>query len=180
MIKEYFELFYVFLVIGASIFGGGYSMLPVLERELVKKRSWISMDEVIDYFAIAQITPGVIAVNVATFVGYKKKGVAGGIIATIALILPGCSLMVLISSLLKHFAEYGVIRYAFTGIRLAVCALIIDTLIKLNRGVMRNFKSIFIFIAALILSMVLSVSPVFIILGAGLAGFLFFRGNSVK
>jgi chromate transporter len=180
MIKEYFELFYVFLMIGASIFGGGYSMLPVLERELVKKRNWISMDEVIDYFAIAQITPGVIAVNVATFVGYKKKGVAGGIIATIALILPGCGFMVIISAFLNRFAEYKIISYAFTGIRLAVCALIIDTLIKLNKGVMRNNKSVIIFFAALILSAVFSVSPVFIIPGAGIAGFLFFRGSGVK
>jgi chromate transporter len=175
-VKELLELFWAFFVIGASVFGGGYAMLPVLERELIKKRNWVSMEEVMDYFTISQITPGVIAVNVATFVGYKRKGIAGGMIATVALILPGVSLMVIISTFIRRFAEYEIVRHAFTGIRLAVCALIIDTLLKLNKGVMRNHKAVIVFVMALILSAVFSISPVFIILGSGLAGFLFFRG----
>ena len=164
------------MVIGASIFGGGYAMLPVLDRELIQKRNWISMDEVIDYFTIAQITPGLIAVNVATFVGYKRKGIAGGIMATVALIAPGICLMLIISTFIKRFSDYDIVRHAFTGIRLSVCALILDTLLKLSKGVTRNYKSVIILICAFILSAVFSLSPVFIILGAGLAGFLFFRG----
>lgn len=151
-------------------------MLPALKRELITKRNWIDMDEVMDYFSIAQITPGIIAVNVATFVGYKRKGAAGGIIATIGLILPGVCLMIIVSMFIKRFAGYEIVRHAFTGIRLSVCALILDTLLKLNKGILRSRKSVIIFICAFILSAVFSVSPVFVILGAGLAGFLFFNG----
>ena len=172
--KELLDLLLTFVFIGITTFGGGYSMLPVLERELIKKRGWIDMDEVIDYFTIAQITPGVIAVNVATFVGYKRKGLVGGIAATIGLILPGVCLMLLVSLFIRRFAEYPVVRHAFTGIRIAVGALILNTVIRLVKGFFKNYKTVILFIAAFVLSTVFSVSPVLIILGAGLAGFLFF------
>jgi chromate transporter len=177
-VKEYLAILRAFIVIGATTFGGGYAMMPVLERELIRKRGWISQDEVMDYFTIAQITPGIIAVNVATFVGCKRKGVLGGIIATIGLILPGISLMILITLCVKRFAEYSAVRHAFTGIRIAVCALILDTVLKLFKGVFKNLKSAIIFIAAFALSAVWSPSPVYIILGAGLAGFLFFPAKN--
>jgi chromate transporter len=149
-------------------------MLPVLERELIKKRGWISMDEVMDYYTIAQITPGIIAVNVATFVGCKRKGPAGGILATAGLVLPGISLMILVSFFIQRFAAYPVVRHAFAGIRIAVCALILDTALKLFKGFFKNIKSIIISVIAFSLSAVFSLSPVYIILGAGLAGFLLF------
>ena len=172
--SEYLEILRAFIVIGATTFGGGYAMMPALERELIQKRGWISADEVMDYFTIAQITPGIIAVNVATFVGCKRRGAAGGIIATIGLILPGVCLMILIALCIKRFAEYPVVRHAFTGIRVAVCALILDTALKLFKGVFKNRRSILIFIAAFALSAVWSLSPAYIILGAGAAGFLLF------
>ena len=172
--RECVDLFWAFALIGATTFGGGYAMVPVLERELIKKRGWISMDEVMDYYTIAQITPGIIAVNVATFVGCKRKGVSGGIAATLGLILPGVSLMIIIALFIRRFAEYEAVRHAFAGIRLAVSAIILDTVLKLFKGVFKNFRSVVIFSIALALSAVLSVSPVFIILGAGLAGFLLF------
>jgi chromate transporter len=173
-VKEYFDLAWTFMVIGASIFGGGYAMMPVLERELIQKRGWVTMDEVMDYFTIAQITPGIIAVNVATFVGFKRKGVPGGIVTTLGLILPGVTLMLIIALCIKRFAEYPVVGHAFTGIRVAVGALILDTLVKLFKGVFKNYKSVVIFAAAFALSAVLSVSPVFVILGAGVLGLLLF------
>jgi chromate transporter len=178
VIKEYLELFRVFFVIGAALFGGGYAMMPVLDRELIKKRKWITMDEVMDYFTIAQITPGIIAVNVATFVGCKRKGAAGGIIATFGIILPGIIVMFVISTFIRRFNEYDIVRRAFTGIRVAVCALILDTLIKLSKGVTRNFKSIAVSACAFALSVFFKISPVTIIIGAGLAGFLFFRSGA--
>jgi chromate transporter len=177
-VKDYFDLLRAFVVIGATTFGGGYAILPVLDRELIKKRGWITMDEVMDYFTIAQITPGIIAVNIATFVGYRRKGVAGGITATIGLVLPGVSLMLLISLFIQRFAEYKVVQRAFTGIRIAVCALILDTVLKLVKGFFKNYKSILIFVIAFALSVLFSVSPVYIILGAGLAGFLLFSPHS--
>ena len=172
--KAYLDLFWTFIVIGASAFGGGYSLVPVLERELIKKRGWITMDEVLDYFSIAQITPGVIATNVSTFVGCKLKGVIGGIIATLGFILPGITLMIAASLFLKRFAEFETVRNAFAGIRIAVGALILETIIKLVKGYFRQIKTVIIFITALVLSVVFSVSPVFIIVGAGLAGFFLF------
>ena len=172
--KEYLELFWVFIVIGSSTFGGGYSLLPILERELVKKRGWINMDEVMDYFSIAQVTPGVIAVNVSTFTGFKRKGFAGGIIATIAFIIPGISLMILVSLFFKRFADYDIINHAFTGIRIAVGALILATVIKLVKGFFKKIKTVIIFIITFVLSAVFSTSPVLIFFGASIAGLFLF------
>jgi len=174
-LREYLELLWAFIVIGATTFGGGYAIVPALERELIKKRGWISMDEVLDFYTIAQITPGVIAVNIATFVGCKRKGVFGGAVATIGLILPGVCLMMLVSLFVKHFAEYALVQRALAGIRLAVCALILDTSIKLFKGFFKDYRAIIISVIAFVLSAVFSVSPVYIVLGAGLAGFLLFR-----
>ena len=172
--REYLELFWAFIVIGATTFGGGYAIIPVLEREMIKKRGWLTMDEVMDFFTIAQITPGVIAVNIATFAGCKRKGYFGGAVATIGLILPGVTFMVLISMFVKRFAEYPAVRHALAGIRLAVCALILDTAIRLFKGFFKDYKAIIISVIAFTLSAVFSVSPVYIILGAGTAGFLLF------
>jgi chromate transporter len=173
-LKLYFELFWTFIKIGASTFGGGYAMIPVLERELIKGKGWINMDEVMDYYTIAQVTPGIIAINVSTFVGYKLKGFMGGIIATVSFIIPGVLLMILISAFIRRFAGYAVVQHAFAGIRVAVGALILDTVIKLLKGVFKEIKGTVIFIAALALSAALSVSPVYIVLGAGLAGFFLY------
>jgi chromate transporter len=148
--------------------------VPVLEREMIKKRGWLTMDEVLDFYTIAQITPGIILVNIATFVGCKRKGILGGIIATIGIILPGVSLMLLISLFIRRFAEYPVVRRAFSGIRLAVCALILDTTIKLFKGFWKDYKAMIISVIAFVLSAVFSVSPVYIIPAAGIAGFLLF------
>ena len=178
--RELLELFRAFIVIGATTFGGGYAIVPVLERELIKKRGWITMDEVLDFFTLAQITPGVIAVNIATFVGCKRKSFIGGAIATTGFVLPGVCLMLIISLFVRRFAEYPLVQHALAGIRLAVCALILDTTIKLFKGFFKNYKSIIISIIAFVLSAVFSVSPMYIILGAGLAGFaLFYRSTGV-
>jgi len=174
-LREYLELLRAFIVIGATTFGGGYAIVPALERELIKKRGWLSMNEVLDFYTIAQITPGVIAVNIATFVGCKRKGILGGAAATVGLILPGVCLMMLVSLFVKRFAEYPLVQHALAGIRLAVCALILDTSIKLFRGFFKNYRAIIISVIAFVLSAVFSVSPVYIIPGAGLAGFLLFR-----
>lgn len=178
---DYLSLFLIFLKIGASIFGGGYSILPIIERELIKKRGWLTHDELMDYFTISQITPGVIAVNIATFIGYRRKGVLGGIIATVALVIPGVFLMIIISRFFKYFAEYGIVNHAFAGIRIAVCALLLDTIYKLFKGLIKNIKSIIVCLLSFFLSAILSFSPVYIVIGAGVAGALFFRPKiSVK
>jgi len=173
-VREFFELFWAFIVVGATTFGGGYAAVPVLEREMIKKRGWLTMDEVLDYYTIAQITPGIILVNIATFVGCKRKGIPGGVIATVSLVLPGVCLMLLISLFIKRFAEYAIVQRAFSGIRLAVCAIILDTTIKLFKGFWKDHKAVIISVIVFVLSAVFSVSPVFVIPVAGLAGFLLY------
>ncbi|MDR1024554.1 MAG: chromate transporter [Treponema sp.] len=173
--KEYWELFVVFLKMGVLTFGGGYAMIPVVERELINKKQWINMDEVMDYYTIAQITPGVIAVNLSTFVGCKRKGPLGGFLATLAFVLPGLSFITAIAIFLANFADLPAVKHAFTGIRVAVCALILDTVIKLVRQVFRDKKSVVISIIVFALSAVWSVSPMLLIIASGLLGLLVFR-----
>jgi chromate transporter len=174
MLREYLELLWAFVVIGGTTFGGGYAIIPVLERELIQKRRWLTMEEVMDFYTIAQITPGVIMVNIATFAGCKRKGILGGIIATFGLVLPGVCLMLFISLFVKRFAEYPLVQHALAGIRLAVCALILDTAVKLCKGFFKNYKAVIISVIAFALSAVFSVSPAYIVLGAGLAGLVLF------
>jgi chromate transporter len=160
---------------GAMTFGGGYAIVPVVERELINRKGWITMDEVLDYYTIAQITPGIIAVNLSTFIGYKQKGPLGGIISTVGFLLPGLTLMIIVSLFVQRFAEYPAVQHAFTGIRIAVGALILDTVIKLLKGVFKDRKAIVIFLLGLTIAVASNVSPVLIILGAGAAGFFLYR-----
>jgi chromate transporter len=175
IMTEWIELIWTFIKIGASTFGGGYAMVPVLERELIKGKGWITMDEVMDYYTIAQVTPGIIAVNVSTFVGWKRKGWLGGILATAAFILPGMILMTVISLFISRFAEYPAVRHAFAGIRIAVGALILDTIRKLVKGFYREITSPAVFIIVFAVSVLTGVSPVYMIIAAGLLGWLLYR-----
>jgi chromate transporter len=173
--KDLIELFFVFSRIGIITYGGGYAILPVIEKELIVKKKWITMEEVIDYYTIGQVTPGVIAVNTATFIGFKRKGVPGGVIATLGLIFPSLILISLVASFLTGYADIPAVRHAFGGIRVAVGALIADTVLKMLKGVFKNFKAPVIFVIVLGLSAVLSVSPVLLVAAAGAAGFILYR-----
>jgi chromate transporter len=161
---------------GCITFGGGYAMLPVLEREIIAKKGWITMEEVMDYYTIAQITPGVIAVNVSTFIGYKRCGIAGGIVSTLSFVLPGITLVTIAALCLSQVASVPVVKHIFAGVRVAVGALILDTTVKLCKGVFKGGKEIAFFITAFALSAFLSASPVLLIIAAGLGGF-FLRGS---
>ncbi len=186
--KTCLELFLTFLKMGCITFGGGYAMVPVLEREIINKKGWITMDEVMDYYTIAQVTPGIIAVNVATFIGYKRAGIVGGTLATIAFILPGVSLVTLIAVCLESFADYPVVRSALAGIRVAVGAIILDMVLKLIKGLFMGkkdaeepngrrafpFFALVVFTLAFSLSAFLSASPVLLVIAAAIAAF--FRG----
>ncbi|MDR1618569.1 MAG: chromate transporter [Treponema sp.] len=179
--KEYLDLLLTFAKIGCFTFGGGYAMVPVVERELIRGKGWTTMEEVMDYYTIAQVTPGIIAVNLSTFIGYKRKGPLGGIVSTLGFLLPGVGLMALVSAFVVRFAEYPALRHVFTGLRAAVGALVLDTVIKLLKGFFRDGKAMVIFIAALALSILFSASPALIVAGAGIAGFfLYGRGGGRK
>ncbi len=159
----YMNLFTSFFRIGLFTFGGGYAMLPMLERECVENHSWATRDELLDYFAIAQCTPGVIAVNTATFIGCKEKGSLGAAIATLGVICPSIIIILIIAAILPA------VGYAFNGIRVAVAVLILNAVIKLIRSNLKQPVSILICVLAFAASL-FSLSPVVIVLSAGAVG----------
>ena len=132
--KTLWELFSSFFRIGAFTFGGGYAMLPMLEKEIVEKYKWVTTEELMDYFAISQCTPGVIAVNTATFVGYKQGGVVGGIVATLGVITPSIIIISLLALVLGKIYEIQAVKHAFAGIGIAVCAVLVQAVIKLGKA----------------------------------------------
>ena len=165
-----YKLFLAFFKVGLFTFGGGYAMLPMLQREIVDHHGWVTEEEVLDYYAIGQCTPGVIAVNTATFVGTKIKGALGGAVATIAVVCPSLIIITLISSVLKNFSEFEVVQHAFSGIRVAVGVLIVGSVWKLYRKGVKGALSNGIFAASLLLVALLDLSPVWIVLAAVLLG----------
>ena len=182
--KEYLELFIAFAKVGCLSFGGGYAMIPIVDRELIKKRGWTTLDEVMEYYTISQITPGLIGVNLSTFVGYKQKGIIGGILATLGYVVPGSVLIVMAALFISKLAEIPEVQHAFTGIRIAVGALILDTVIKMVKGVFKEIKALVIYIIVFFLSVLplgipaLIKSPVTLVLVSGLAGLLIYRQRS--
>ena len=165
-----FKLYLMFLKIGSLMIGGGYSMLPLLIRELVERNKIITEDELTDYMAVAQCTPGVIAVNTATFVGYKVKKVIGSVVATLGVITVPTILIMLIAAVLKPLMEYEIVKHIFAGIRLAVCALITASVYKLFKKSVTNITTFALFLLAFLFVAVGGVSPVFIVLGAAITG----------
>jgi chromate transporter len=165
---------------GCITFGGGYAVIPVVDRELIKKRGWVTMEAVMDYYTIAQITPGLIAIHLSTFVGYKKKGPLGGIFTTLGFVPPGVTLIVLAAFFISSIEDYPLVSHAFTGIRIAVGALILDTVIKMVKGIFKDWKALVIYIIAFVLSVVWGASPMLIILGAGLIGLFVYRPRKTE
>ena len=164
------ELFLLFAEIGATTFGGGYAMLPILQRELVEKRHWTTEEQLMDYYAIGQCTPGIIAVNTATFIGNTKAGVIGGIVATLGVVSPSVIIITIISIFLQNFADLSVVKHAFNGIRAAVCVLIMDSVIKLGKKSIRDLWGWIIFLCVLMVSLLSGISPVLLVVLSGVAG----------
>lgn len=177
--KELIDLIFTFAKIGGTTFGGGYAMLPILQREIVEKRKWATEAEIMDYYAIGQCTPGIIAVNTATFIGYRQFGIIGGILATIGLVLPSIVIITLIALFLTNFAEIEWIQHAFAGIRICVCVLILDSILKLGKKSIIDNRCIMIFLVILALSLLTPVSPAILVIAAGIAGF-FLKPDSKK
>lgn len=173
--KILWELFYCFAVIGASTFGGGYAMLPALQREVVEKRGWATEEELMDWYAIGQCTPGVIAVNTATFVGEKQAGALGAIVATLGMVFPSFVVISIIAAFIQGFADISAVQNAFVGIRACVCVLILNAVVKLWKSSVIDWKCIFIFAVVFLGSIFLNLSPVLYVLLAGFAGFVIKR-----
>lgn len=161
---------FAFMRIGGFTFGGGYAMLPMLRRELVEKYRWATEEELMDYYAIAQCTPGVIAVNTATLVGYRVCGVWGGLAATLGVIFPSLVIITMIAALMQSFADIPAVQHAFIGIRACVCALILDSVIKLGKKAIVDVPTLVIAIVVLGMTCFTKFSPVMFVLLAAVAG----------
>ncbi len=174
--KILWQLFVSFFKIGIFTFGGGYAMLPLLKAETVEKRQWLEENELLDYFSIGQCTPGIIAVNVSTFCGYKLKGITGAIVSTTAMITPSIIIITLAASILNRYMHEPVIASAFAGIRLGVTALLLNMIIDLAKKTWKESASrklhlcVFAISAALLL--IGNVSAVLIVILAALSGFI--------
>lgn len=175
-----FDLFLTFARIGGLTFGGGYAMLPMLQKEVVENKKWATEEELLDYYAVGQCTPGVIAVNVATFIGQKLRGVIGGIVATFGVVAPSFVIILLLATLINHFAEYAVVAHALAGIRVAVAALIVSAIVKLWKKGIKDALGVVIFGVVVLLSLVLNVSPIIIVVIAMLFGILYGRISGRK
>ena len=166
----YIKLLLSFAYIGALTFGGGYAMLPMFQRELVEKNGWLTEEEMTDLFSISQCLPGIIAVNTAVFVGYKQKGVLGGIAATLGVVLPSLIIILLIAALLSNLADIPIVQKAFTGLRVCVSVLIINAVFKLRKHSIVDLPATLIFITVFVLSVFMFLPVAVLIAAAGVCG----------
>ena len=166
----FLDLFLTFAKIGVMTFGGGYAMLPMLQREVVENKKWATEEELMDYFAIGQCTPGVIAVNTATFVGRSLKGVWGGICATLGVVFPSLVIITLLAGVIEAFAHIQWVQNAFGGIRICVCVLICNAVVKLYRKAVVDKVTLGIFLVVAVGSYFLPVSPVIFVVLAAVLG----------
>ena len=198
--KLLFEMFLTFAKVGVMTFGGGYAMIPILEREIVDRQGWASSEELMDYYAVGQCTPGVIAVNTATFIGYKIAGPLGGIVATLGVVFPSVVIITLIAAFLSNFADIPVVQHALAGVNACVVALIASSVIKLGKSTLKNKASRCIFAVVLALAVLgsivteqsfpglagklvdMALSPAPIVVCAGIVGYFLFlpKGGEQK
>ena len=176
--KILWELFSVFARIGGLTFGGGYAMLPMLQKEVVEKRDWATEAQLMDYYAIGQCTPGIIAVNTATFVGYSQAGILGGIAATLGVVFPSLVIITIIAAFIRNFMDLAAVANAFSGIRVCVCVLILNAVLRLRKSSVIDKSTLVIFFVVLVLTVFFNVSTILLIILAGAAGFLLKRAGS--
>ncbi len=173
-------MFISFVKVGLLTFGGGMAMLPLLQREIVETRGWTTEEELTDYFAIAQCTPGIIAVNTATFVGHKQKGAIGGIVAALGVVFPSLVVIVAIAAFLSGFADIPEVQDAFAGVRVCVCVLILNAFVKLFK---KNVSGVFgfaVFAAVFAGAYFTRLSPAVFVVLAALAGIIFTKAEGQK
>lgn len=168
--KTLFELYWIFFKVGLFTFGGGYTMLPILQKEIVEKRKWLETENLVDYYTLSQCTPGVIAVNVSTYIGYNRKGKLGGVFSAIGVITPSIIIITIIASVLTNFLHIPAVNHAFAGIRVAVAALVIVTIIDMSKISIIDWLCIVIYVASFGISVFTPISPVFIVLASIVIG----------
>ena len=164
------DLFVTFAKVGVMTFGGGYAMLPILQREVVDHKGWATEEELMDYFAIGQCTPGIIAVNTATFIGQKCRGTIGGILATLGVVFPSLIIISLLAGVITAFSHLAWVRHAFGGIRICVCVLILNAVVKLYKKAVVDKATLAIFVVVALGSYFSALSPVVFVLLAAAMG----------
>lgn len=167
------KLFLTFLKIGAFTFGGGYAMIPLIQREIVENEKWLTEKDISDVIAIAETTPGPIAINAATFVGYKTNGVKGALAATVGVVLPSFFIILLVASVFRKYMQYEVVANAFWGIRIAVIVLMSKAFITMFKQCPKNAVSYGIAVLAMLLVVMINISAVWIVIGAAFAGIVY-------
>ena len=171
--KELLDLYFTFFKIGAVTFGGGYAMLPILQREVVEKKHWATDEELMDYYAIGQCTPGVIAVNVATFIGRKYRGVTGGILTTLGVVSPSVILISLIAAVINNFSSIAWVQNALGGIRVCVCVFILNSVVKLFKSAVKDKAALAIYLVLFGVPVFFDFSPIYAVVIAGVLGLVF-------
>jgi chromate transporter len=170
--KKLWQLFWSFAKIGVCTFGGGYAMLPFIQAEIVEKKKWATDAEIMDYYAIGQCTPGVIAVNVGTFVGHKTAGFWGGVFATLGVVFPSVVIILLIAAFISNFADLEIVAHAFAGIRACVCVFIFNAVRKLWSSAVKDKWTLMIFLAVAVGATVFDISAVLFVIVAAVLGIL--------
>lgn len=168
--RELGSLFWTFAKMGVMTFGGGMAMLPILQREVVDSKGWATEEELADYYAIGQCTPGIIAVNTATFIGQKRGGAVGGVAATLGLVFPSVVIISILAGLISNFADLAWVKNAFAGIQVCVCVLIFNSVLKLLKKSVVDKRTAVIFAVVLLGGVFLKLSPVWFVVGSALAG----------
>lgn len=171
-LKEFLNLYLAFVKIGTFTFGGGLAMMPIMQRELIEKRGWVTEEELIDYFAIGQSTPGIIAVNVSTFVGYKRLGWFGGIVGTLGVVTPSWVIIMLLAGAISSVDKYPLAQKALKGINVAVAALLTSVIVKFSKKTIKNIWNALFMLLAFALIYFFKVQSVWIILSALIIGCL--------
>ena len=183
--NEVLDLYLTFMRIGAVNFGGGYAMLPLLEEDLAKKKGWVTREELLDYFAIGQCTPGLIALNVSTFIGNKRKGVAGALAATLGFLTCPIIIILIIAMFMKNFADYEIVQHAFAGIRVCVCVLIIQAVLRLWKKAVVDRTTLILYLVIFFLAvfgkhLFFAVPTALLVIASGVFGVFFGKGGKDK
>lgn len=180
MVKKLLNLYLTFAKVGGFTFGGGYAMLPMLRSEVVEKNHWATEEEIMDYYAIGQCTPGIIAVNTATFIGYKTAGVLGGIFATLGVVSPSVIIISILGALINNFSELEVVQNALASIRVCVFVLVLSAVIKLGKKGLKNTFSIILYLVIFVLALFTNISTIVLIILAALVGLVYGNINMKK
>ena len=189
----YVDLFLTFAKVGVCTFGGGYAMLPILQREVVEKKHWVTYEAITDYYALGQCTPGIIAINTSVFIGHQLRKIPGGIVAALGVAFPSFVVITVIAAFLSNFADLPVVQHALAGINAVVVALIASSVIKLGKTTLKNAPSVCIFLGVLVLGELagllpadtpvgyvldLLANPATLVVLSGIAGWLLFRAKN--